>query len=240
MLDWSAPGIVPKLVKAEQGVKSHRKWLIARIAARHLRRALLPHDLPQDAVPDNGVPTGQLEAADQAAHSFFNIGDGSARQVTAAAHGFEQHQGDALQLCGGGECRFLLNLGGFAVADYFVEAHSDGLSQIHGNILFNGRNADEEMRVAHLRGGQTDLLRTEQQRNQAGAQMFANAAGALLQALDRVFNFSPPHSASGNNQSTVGYGVSDVLILLGAGENVSRADCGTSFTKSWSVGIHHT
>jgi len=70
--------------------------------------------------------------------------------------------------------------------------------------------------------------------------MFTNPASALFQALHGMLHFPSPNGAGCNYECAIRNRFRDTLKLFGAGENVSRADCGTSFTKSWPVGIHHT
>lgn len=101
----------------EQGAKSLRRWLILSTAAWLLCLALLPNDLPQDAVPHDGVASGELETADQAAHSFFYVGDGAAGEVIAATHGFEELERDAFEFFGGGLGGSFLSLCRFGVTD---------------------------------------------------------------------------------------------------------------------------
>ena len=98
----------------------------------------------------------------------------------------------------------------------------------------------EEVRVTHLLRGQANFLRSEENCGLAGTQVFANAARALLQALQGVFHFSIPDGAGGDHQRAVGDCIGDALELFSAGENVGCTDCGTGVAKSRRVGIDHT
>src|SRR5580692_7038330 len=75
------------------------------------------------------------------------------------------------------------------------------------------------------------LLRSEQNRNGARTEMFANCAGAWLEAAQRMLQVAVTNGSGSDHERAVGHSVRDRIIFLGASQNRSAAHGGTRLAK---------
>ena len=128
-----------------------------------------PRHLAHDGGPHGGVAGGEIQAADEAADALVGVGDGAAIEEAAGAEGLGEDGGEAFDFGGGGGRDFFESAtefgGGFGVADQFVEADGDGLSEVHRAMLGAGGDAQEPVAVAEIFVGQAGFFRAEEERD---------------------------------------------------------------------------
>jgi len=84
--------------------------------------------------------------------------DRTRSQIAAGAEGVKQERGEALEIGGGGDDKFVPFRDGSGIACEFVEAHGYGLAEVHGAMLFAGGDAQEPVAVAEVFIRKTTLL----------------------------------------------------------------------------------
>lgn len=103
-----------------------------------------------------------------APHTFFNVGNAAAVEVSAGTHGFQEQRADPFEFGGLGELLvFFLDCrrSCFCVANYFVESDRDCLSQIHRDIAFDGGDAHQPVAMAERVVGEAKLFRPKEERD---------------------------------------------------------------------------
>src|SRR5579862_766022 len=122
-----------------------------------------------------------MQTPHQTAYSLLRFGHAAPVEIAAGVQRLEQHLGDALDLSGRSERRLLRLPRTFRVANEFVEANSHRLTQVHGNILFAGGDADQPVTVTQIVIREAELFRTEQERDAARRQPLADQARATFE-----------------------------------------------------------
>jgi len=206
-----------------------------------------PEDLAEDAEGEFGISGRQVEAADEAAYFFFS-GCGGAPflrtagtgfQIAAGAEGVEQERGEALEIGGGGGDMFLRPRNGLGIAREFVEADGDGLTEVHGAMLFAGGDAQEPVAVAEVFIRKTALLRTEKKGDAAAGGMFVKEQGGLIKAVDGVLHLTLADGGGSDDECAILDGFGEGLELFGAGEQRRGANRGARLAKSQLVGVYY-
>src|SRR5580704_9475296 len=129
----------------------------------------------------------QTHAANQTP-DFQSRGSGDAGvNVARPVQNFFEQLRDALGFFSGG-CLLGTGCGfrGGGVAYDLVEAHRDGLAEVHGAVLFARWNAHEPMAMAHFVVRESEFLGSEEERDGRGSQLLSNDAAAHFQAAQRM------------------------------------------------------
>ncbi len=127
----------------------------------------------------------------------------------------------------------------FGIADQLVETHRDGLPKVHRDMLLARGNIHQPVTVGEVVVGQTRLLGSEEQRNLADREFFANQLGPLLQPTKRVVQFAMTHSGCADNQCAIGYRVRDGFVLFSVREHRRTANRGSCLSKSNFVRVDY-
>jgi len=182
------------------------------------------------------------EAAD-----FFVGGCGGAALVRTARTGFQvaagtetvkQERGETFAIGSGGGDRLPRFRNGLGMAREFIETDGYGLAQVHGTMLFAGRDAHEPMAMAQIFIGEAALFRTEQKGDMAGGETLAEKSGGLIEAANRVLQPSRANGGGSDNERAILDGFGDGLEFRGLPKQRLGANSGTRLAKRQLIGIH--
>ena len=131
--------------------------------------ARLPKNLAEDAKEEIRVGGGEVETANEAANLFVGGGGAAAFpgagrklfEITAGEEGVEESCCDALEFGGGGSDAFRRWRLVVGIASEFVEAHGDGLAEVHGAMVFAGGDAQEPVAIAEIFVGEAAFFGAE-------------------------------------------------------------------------------
>ena len=70
--------------------------------------------------------------------------------------------------------------------------------------------------------------------------MLADQPGTIFQASQRVLYSPMPHRCRTHHESTVGNGITDIVIFFGAGQQIRRADSGAGRPECLLVRVHYS
>jgi hypothetical protein len=127
---------------------------------------------------------------------------------------------------------------GLGIANKFVEAHRDSLAEVHGAMLFAGRDAQEPMTVAEVSIRKPALFGTEEQSDAAAGQMLLHDARGLFEPANGVLRLATANSGGTDHKGAIRDGFGDRFEFSGAGKQRFRADGGTRFAERKFVRVH--
>ncbi len=107
-------------------------------------------------------------------------------------------------------------------------------------MIFATWNAHQPMAMAQILVSEANLLRSEQDRDFSGLQVFPDDVPAYLQPFERVMQVPLSDRSGSHYQGAVGDRFSNVLVLLRTGEYSRGADGRTSSSIGWLPWVHHS
>jgi len=170
----------------------------------------LPRNLAEHAQPDFGIVRIQPHPAYQAPRLEFRRSGHRCVNIARFRQHLEQQAGDALQV---GSRRRLLRLGHLPRrrrSRQLIQAHRDGLAQIHRAMFPARRDPHEPVAMRHILVAQPVLLGAEQQ-GRAGVvrQMLADQTAAVLEPADRMLDRTASDGRCSDDERAIGDGVGD-------------------------------
>lgn len=127
---------------------------------------------------------------------------GGGLQKTGGTEAIEDGRGEALEVaasCGREVQRFGSGRDCFGAAGKFVETDGDGLTEIHGAVLFAGGDAQKPMAMAEVLVGEAALFGTEKKGDAAESEALADEGRGLLQTLDGMLGFAAAEGRSADD-----------------------------------------
>lgn len=158
-----------------------------------------------------GIGGLQVKAPNHAAEFFFGGDSGSRFDVTARLQGLEKGGGDALDGLHFSSFRFCNGGRRGRLTRQFTEANGDGLTEIHGLMLFASGNVQEPVTMAQIVVREAPLLRTEKECDAPIQQVSAEFPGRLVQEVQRMLQFAIADRRSADNQRAIRDRFGDVV-----------------------------
>src|ERR1035441_4754150 len=209
-------------------------------APRFSRIAEFPEYLAQHAEDHGDVAGWDFQAADEAAHFFVGGSSGNGVYVAASVQRLEQPRRDLFGFGrGGGADLARPGRSGLGIARHLVEAKGDRLTEVHGEVLADGGDADEPVTVAQVLVGEAELFAAEDQRYGCGGQFAQHEPGAILQAANGVLQLAMSHAGSADHQAAIGDRVGQSGKFLRLLKQRRGADGGAGLTEGHIVGANH-
>ncbi len=197
-----------------------------------------PDHLPHHAEKDFRVFGIKFKTLHQTPNFALARGFRSRLDVSAPVERLEQNSADLLIHAGSSFRRRGRARLRWTASRQFIEADGDGLSKIHRDVIFPSRDGQKPMAVAEVVIGQSDFLRTEQERDASSLQMLTQFRSGLIEATQGMLQFAIASRGRTNNQRAVGDGSGHGFVFFGVLENVGCAHGRTRLTKCNFVGIH--
>ena len=126
-----------------------------------------------------------------------------------------------------------------ALAYQFVKCDRNCLPEIHGHMFVAGGNVDQPVAVAEFLVAQTELLRSEEQRDRRRCELLTNESRAFVEPADGVLQIAVLDRGGSDDQCTIGDSFSQASAFLGAGQQGRSTHSGTGFAKRQFVRIDH-
>lgn len=200
-------------------------------------RSQFPQDLSQHTKQNLSITGAQFQTSDQSTHFLFAGHSRSRGHVAAGVQRIEQHGRDPLGVSRRGEVSPVGSSRHFCVANQFIQADRDGLSQVHRKVLFASGDAHQKIAVTQVSVGQADFFRTEEQRDAARPQSFSDQPRSLLQPFDSLLRFPVAYSARSDNQRTVGNRFAQAGVFFRLRNDCRGSDSGARLAEGLVIRV---
>jgi hypothetical protein len=202
-------------------------------------RADLPQNLPQNSQPNFHIAVRQMQPPHEAPNPSVRVSNATPVEKAAGVQSFQQRFGEALDFSSLRQLQILRLPLRFGIANQFVQANSDSLSEVHRNIFFARGNTHQPVAMAKIFVRQAEFLGAEEQRDVARTEPLANQARAVFESPQRMLQFTVTHRRGSHHERAIRNRRGNGLELFGPCKQLRSTDGGARLAKSRVVRIYH-